>query len=135
MPTLTIVIPGELRGKGRPRFTRSGIAYTDAKTKTAETWIKACAIEQMAGRPCIEGPVTISILVCVPIPRSWSRTKRTNALSNVTRPVGKPDADNMIKLLFDALKYVLFRDDSQVWRVALTKMYSDTPQTSIEATE
>lgn len=38
---LTFEVPGDPRGKGRPRFS-GGHAYTDSETKAYENKIKAC---------------------------------------------------------------------------------------------
>ncbi len=128
---ITITIPGELRGKGRPRFsTRGGFAraYTDAKTASAETWVKACAVEQ-AGQPVLEGPLSLTLTIGVTIPRSWSKRRQADAASGALRPTGKPDADNVLKLLSDALNKIIWRDDSQLTDILLAKVYSAAPST------
>ena len=38
-------VPGEVRGKGRPRFTKAGNhvrTYTDSSTVNYENWVKIC---------------------------------------------------------------------------------------------
>lgn len=129
MSVLTIRIPGEIRGKGRPKFsTRGGFAraYTDAKTANAETWIKSCAIEQV-GQPVLEGALAISITVCVGIPQSWPKGKKACALAGEIRPTAKPDWDNIGKLLCDSLNGIVWKDDAQITDVTFSRRYGELP--------
>ena len=132
---LTIRIPGEIRGKGRPRFSarRGGFAraYTDGRTANAESLIRLCAVEQV-GQPCLEGPLTLSMAITVSIPASWSKRKQGDALVGLIRPTGKPDLDNSVKLACDALNGVVWRDDSQLVRVSISKQYGVAPGAILE---
>ena len=126
---LVITIPGVARGKGRPRFG-NGRTYTDAATENAEAWVRACAVEQV-GQPVIEGPLSVGVYIDVEIPASWSKRKREEALCGSLIPIGKPDADNTCKLLFDALNKIVWRDDAQIAGLTFVKRYADAPQTVI----
>lgn len=133
MTALTITIPGDMRGKGRPRFSRRGKfvgVHTDAKTANAETWVKCCAIEQV-GQPALEGPLRVSIDIAVSIPDSWSKKAKAAALLRTRHPTGKPDADNSCKLIFDALNKIVWKDDSQIVSLAVQKFYAAEPSTSL----
>lgn len=123
-------VPGEIRGKGRPRFG-NGRTYTDSKTLNAEAWVRHCAV-QAVGQPCLEGPLALVVRVAVAVPASWSKRKQADALAGVVRPTGKPDADNTLKLLADALNGVVWRDDAQVVDVRLTKHYGTEPGAAVE---
>ena len=48
------------------------------------------------------------------------------------RPVKKPDADNIIKVVADSLNKVAYRDDADIVRVALEKFYSWQPRIEVE---
>ena len=129
MSDLRIMITGEIRGKGRPKFSRAGgfpRAYTDAKTANAETWVKCCAIEQV-GHPKWEGPLSVTINIAVGIPASKPKKWKTAALAGSIRPTGKPDFDNTSKLLCDALNGIVWKDDSQITDVLFTKHYGLQP--------
>lgn len=55
----------------------------------------------------------------MPMPNSWSRAKREKM---VCRPHQvKPDADNLVKALFDAL----YENDAGIWDFRVTKVWSD----------
>ena len=133
MPNFTITIPGDMRGKGRPKFsTRGGHvrSYTDEKTVSTENWVKFCAIEQ-AGQPILEGPLKVTIHVGVKIPDSKPKKWKADAISGAVRPTGKPDFDNTAKLVCDALNGIMWKDDSQIVDAHCTKVYAEVPQTVI----
>ena len=134
---ITITIPGEMRGKGRPRFSgRGGFvrAYTDHKTASAETWVRACAIEQ-AGMQPLDGPVALGITIAVEIPASWPKKRRADALAGAVFPTSKPDLDNCLKLIADALNGITWRDDKQIVRVECRKHYAERAQTVLTVAE
>lgn len=129
---LRIVIPGEMRGKGRPRFSRAGgfpRVYTDERTANMESWVRLCAVE--AGAKVLDGPVQLRVLVLSEVPASWPKKRRAAALAAVERP-GKPDLDNVVKLLADALNGICWRDDKQVAEVLARKIYAEEASTVIE---
>lgn len=111
-------------GKARPRFTRSGHAYTPQKTKDAEELI-AAAYRAAGGRCIPKGvPVELEVLARFPIPKSFSQKKRGAVLDSEILPTKKPDADNILKLVADALNGVAYEDDAQVVRMEVCKEYT-----------
>lgn len=134
---LTITIPGELRGKGRPRFSARGgfaRAFTDAKTVNAEAWVRQCAAQVHAGAP-LAGPLSVQLAVAVAIPASWSKRKRADAIAGAIWPTGKPDLDNQLKLVGDALNGIVWADDKQIVRAEVTRRYAEAPQAVLTVTE
>lgn len=134
MPAGTIVIElaGEPIGKGRPRFARAtGHAYTPGPTRKYESQLRFAAQQAMAGASPVDGPVTVRVLACMPIPASWSRTKRAAAIAGDIKPTVAPDVDNLLKML-DALNEVVWRDDKQVVMATVAKVYSERPALHIE---
>jgi Holliday junction resolvase RusA-like endonuclease len=122
---LTIAIPFAPVAKGRPRMTRQGRAYTPAKTREAEGKI----IEYFSTldlTPKI-GPLDVSVFAIMPIPESWSKVKQANALAGLISPTGKPDLDNICKLVLDAANGILWADDSQIVKLDLCKAYGGKP--------
>lgn len=126
--TITIELSGEPRGKGRPRFVRAtGIAFTPAETRKYESALRFAAQQEMATRSPLEGPLSVLVEAHFPIPQSWSRKKRDQALAGMVRPTTKPDADNLLKNL-DSFNEVVFRDDKQIVDARISKFYSDRPR-------
>jgi Holliday junction resolvase RusA-like endonuclease len=131
MPPLLITIPGVMRGKQRPRISARGgfaRAYTPAQTVNAEAWVKQCCVDQV-GSPCLEGALSVRISINVGVPVSWSKKKRAQAFDRTIQPTGKPDIDNTVKLVMDALNGVLWRDDAQVVELTVRKSYAHQPLT------
>lgn len=123
---VTIVIRGEPVGKGRPRFGR-GNAYTPAKTRSYERDVALLAKIEMGARPMMDGPVQITMRAVFAIPASWSERKKQRALLGEIRPTGRPDADNLLKTIADALNGIVYRDDSQITEAACSKRYGISP--------
>lgn len=127
---ILIVLTGEPKGKGRPRFG-NGHTFTPAATRSYEAALRYAAQVVMAGRTPMEGPLRVSVAMHMPIPKSWSKTKTTHALSGIVRPTTKPDWDNAAKMT-DALNEVVWRDDNQIVDGRVLKFYSDRPRLEIE---
>lgn len=107
MTSVVIEIAGEPRGKGRPRFARSGHTYTPAATRSYKSAIRYAAQEQMNGQPPFEGALEMVLTATFPVPTSWSRRKREAALTGTIQHIKKPDCDNLLKCV-DALNQVVW---------------------------
>lgn len=98
---------GRLVGKGRPRFTADGSAYTPKATRDAESAVENAfrALYGADWESWAEGPVHLRITAYKPLartnPKHW--IGRANLQS--------PDWDNVAKLVCDALNGVAYRDD------------------------
>lgn len=124
MSMVYFFVPGKVQGKARPRFSsRSGTVYTPGKTKSYERQI-AEAYEAQHG-PCFEGAVMVVIEAVFPIPKSWTRAKKAEALAGKLPP-GKPDIDNILKIVLDGLNGIAYEDDKQVTMTQCKKFYTAT---------
>lgn len=77
------------------------------------------------GKYQIEGPCVMTIHVFVPIPKSFSKKKRQQALDGIIRPTNKPDVDNLAKGVMDSLTGVLYTDDRLVVQISVYKFYRE----------
>jgi Holliday junction resolvase RusA-like endonuclease len=125
---IIITVQGDPVPKGRPRFTKQGHTYTPAKTKSYEGLVKDAGMKAMEGAKPLEGPLSVKLIVCLPIPKSWSKKKRLEAERGELLPIGRPDIDNFIKAALDGLNAIAYADDSQVVKIRATKRYSATPR-------
>jgi Holliday junction resolvase RusA-like endonuclease len=108
----TLTVRGPLRGKGRPRFVKAtGRTYTPKETVKAELRIRAAARAERV-EP-LNGPVRVHVIAVGGVPKSWSKRKREEALA-AHFDMRKPDGDNVLKLVLDALNGVAWHDDVQV---------------------
>lgn len=113
----------EIRGKGRPRFTRNGHAFADEKTRNYENLVKLLAMQAMkdAGAEVTDKPVKATINAYFEIPKSYSK-KKVQAIINGEIKPAKPDLDNIIKCI-DGCNKIIFKDDVQVYSITATKSY------------
>lgn len=130
MSGVTIRIPGDPVAKGRPRATAIGgqaRMYTPATTRAYEQRVAIAAREAMAKAPPMEGALSVSIEITMPIPVSWSKRKQADALAGLVMPTGRPDLDNLIKALADACNGIVWRDDAQIVRLMAEQRYGEQP--------
>ena len=121
------------KGKGRPRFTRTGHAYTPKATRQHEAFLAARAREAMAGRPPFAKgvPLRLTILAVFGVPVSWPKKKRLAALQGVLKHVTKPDYDNVAKAVCDAFNGIVYADDCQIVKAEVEKMYGPEPHVKV----
>lgn len=127
MRSKTITIPGKPQGKGRPRFTKYGHAYTPEQTRRYEELIRSCWMEQADGWTVREGAVGIIITAFFPIPKSANKIRHSGMASGRIRPTVKPDGDNILKVVKDALNGYAYSDDKQVVDESVQKFYGEEP--------
>lgn len=124
MSLVYFFVPGKVQGKARPRFSsKSGTVYTPGRTKSYERQI-AEAYEAQHGT-CFEGPVMVVIEAFFSIPKSWTRAKKAEAAAGKLSP-GKPDIDNILKVVLDGLNGIAYEDDKQVTMTQCKKIYTAT---------
>lgn len=125
---IAFTVPGAPQGKGRPRFTRFGKAYTPAKTRAYEARVKAAALamlkrQQMPLEPAGEDPVMVVMQARYALPKRITKADKYARLAGLKAP-GKPDTDNISKVK-DALNKVIWHDDKQVTAEIITKSYTE----------
>lgn len=119
-------VPGKITGKGRPRVnTSTAIAYTPAKTKEYEDLIKQYFIIKYRGTKPLEGRLSVTIKAHFSIPKNTGKLRNEEMLNNTISPVKKPDIDNIAKIVLDALNKLAFKDDNQITKLNVEKMYSE----------
>ena len=129
---MKLIIYGEPMGKQRPRHGK-GYTYTPQKTVNYETLVQEMWI--LSNHEMLQGQVRIEVNAYLSIPKSVSRVKREMMLSGRTRPVKKPDWDNLGKIISDALNKLAYHDDSQIVSAHVEKWYSDKPRVEVEIEE
>lgn len=125
--SVTFTIPGRIGGKGRARaFVRGGKIgmFTPQKTTSQEAIVRQFAALAMAGTFAhhsllLKGALRLSVTLNRPFPKSWSMKKREHAFW-IT---GKPDCDNTLKLIADAMNGIVYQDDSQIAQLIMSRMW------------
>lgn len=119
--SIQLIIPGRVKGKGRPRFGR-GHAYTPKDTVDYEKKIKAVARSAFA-KP-LAGKVKLHVFVSQVKPK-----KPTNDYPY------KPDLDNVVKIVMDSLNRIAYNDDTQVVEIEARKFYDEVDQLLVRVRE
>lgn len=123
-------IEGKVVGKGRPRFARTGKfvkTYSTQQDISYENWVKTCFLNNVPEtfKP-FEGALSVNVIAYYSIPKSVSNKKREQMLNGTIRPTKKPDHDNILKSICDALNKIAYNDDSQIVTSHFEKFYGET---------
>ena len=134
MNTISFKVPGVPAAKGRPKFRvikGHAMAYTPAKTKWAEqSVLDAFKAAYPSFKSPLEGPIVLTAKFYMPVPASLSKKKKESMYGKPH--VIRPDTDNLLKTVCDALNGVVWKDDSQIFSVSSGKMYiREEPSTHI----
>lgn len=88
-------------------------AYTPAKTRNFESFIKRNAQRQYQQEPLV-GPLSLKVVFYIERPKTVKRQF----------PEVKPDLDNYIKAISDSLNGVVYKDDCQIIKIQAIKLYA-----------
>lgn len=129
---MKFTVLGEPSGKGRPRFAREGPyvkTYTPDQTISYENLIQLEYRRQCRNYKFEAGtPLDVRILAYYDIPKSKSKKMQKKMEEYIVRPTKKPDADNIIKVVLDALNNVAYHDDTQIVDLQIRRFYSRDPK-------
>lgn len=131
---IKFTVYGEPVAQGRPKFTTingHAKAYDPAKSRGYKEYVRTAALKVKPPKP-LDGPIALKVTAYRSIPKSFSKKKTEAAKQGEIKPITKPDIDNIIKGVKDALKSIIWHDDSQVVELEGEKWYSDTPRVEIE---
>jgi crossover junction endodeoxyribonuclease RusA len=112
---ITFTVHGSPVPKARHRLGKGNV-YTPQRTKDAEAAIAWHAKIAMAGRKPHQGPVNLCIMFAMPSKKATAR----------------PDIDNLIKTVMDALNGVAYVDDCQITNICASKHASRSAGTQID---
>lgn len=126
-------------GKRRPKFsTVHGYAQA-IKPKEDVIYENLVKLSFQQAKPSdynlFDKAVKMTISACFAIPKSFSKKKQKEALEGTIRPLTKPDADNIAKIICDALNDIAYKDDTQIIELTITKRYASEPKVKITLDE
>lgn len=139
---IVLRVDGPPTGKGRPRFdgrarrrrdgtVQRGGTFTPQATVDAEERVRRAWAA--AGRPRLpDEPLSITLEVVVERPDShWRRDGTLGAVGRRTPwPTGKPDVDNILKLVADALNEHAYRDDAAIVEARVVRRWANGGETA-----
>ena len=119
---IAFILAGEPKGKERPRFCHNGQIYTPKQTTTYEQQIifdyyKQCGNVKFDKNSQLE----LFVKAYYKIPKSANKKRKTAMLSEEIRPTKKPDGDNILKAVADALNGVCYKDDKSIVKMSIEK--------------
>ena len=131
--TVWLEIPGKPMGKQRPRHNRyTNATYTPEKTKTREAEIVIAYRKRYGSYKFPKGNfLEMTVYAYVPIPKKTPKAVREKMISRIIMPTVKPDGDNILKLVADALNGTAYDDDRQLVKMTVAKYYNEEPGTLI----
>ena len=130
---ISFIVPGQPRGKLRPRWSRTRMFSPD-RTVEYETYIKEMFAISYPDFVPLEGPLRMTIIAYMMIPKSTSKKRMKLMIDRVIRPTKTPDWDNLGKLSSDALEGLAYKNDSQIVTGIVYKYYAVRPRLEIEIT-
>lgn len=122
-----LFIPGVPVAKGRPKFRAAGAyvtAYTPKKTRDAENAIAQAWKNAYGSLTLMEGPLELSVVAYMPLPKGASKKRLLAVSASGEWHLVKPDADNILKLVQDALNGVAYADDNRICVTVPVKVYA-----------
>ena len=129
---LDFIITGTPKPQSRPKFFRNRAGYMGTYSPKTD-WFNIVYSEILKQKEefykgiKLKGEIEIHINFFMPIPSSLSNKKKKQLELNYHTK--KPDIDNLIKAVLDAINYTnLWEDDSHIWKIVSEKRYSACPQ-------
>lgn len=112
--TIRFTVPGEPKGKARPRvFTNKAgrsQAITPQDTLSYENLVRWVFTNTMESKK-LQGEIEAKIVAMYPIPKSMTKKNRQLIDEGKLHPTKKPDLDNVAKIILDSLNKIAFDDD------------------------
>ena len=133
---IELIVYGNPVAQGRPRFSRQGgfvKTYDPIKSKAYKALIRLelqPLLSDQDFKP-IDRACCLNLKVFRAMPKSFSKKKREEALLGYIRPTTKPDTDNYVKGVLDALNGTVLKDDSVVCEIFARKFYSERPRIEV----
>lgn len=130
MQSVTFHVPGKPQGKARARTVHNkslghNISYTPENDLLYENLIKTLYMQAADGARFGKGtPVTLRIIARFEPPKSASKKRQQQMLAGEIPPLKKPDIDNIVKVVADALNGAAYHDDTQIIFTVAKKVYS-----------
>lgn len=106
------------------------VKFDPKKSADYKNYVRQEALKVKPEIP-IEDAVVLTVIAHMPIPGSMSKKKRALAIIGEIRPTKKPDVKNIFTGVEDALKGIIWRDDSLVVRAVMEKWYSEIPRVEV----
>ena len=127
-------IPGEPKGNARPRVA-NGHEHPPSGTMSYEARVVQAYRKRYADRVRWEKgvPLRMRIMACYGVPAGTAPKRKVQMLREL--PAKKPDADNIGRIVADALSGIAYCNDAQIVDLQVRKAYAEKPHVFVEIRE
>ena len=116
---------GDIKGKARPRVnTYTCKAYTPENTKDYEMLIKQYFKIKYPRYVALENRIKVTINAYFKVPKTTTKKDIALIEEGKLSPTKKPDIDNIVKIILDSLNGIAFKDDNQITKIEVEKLYT-----------
>ena len=137
------IVWGKPQGKARARtfYNKNAgrvTSMTPEKTVLYENYIKSCymqAKKEIDSSWFNKEPLKVEITAYYEIPKSTTKKAKEQMLRGIIFPTKKVDADNLAKVVCDALNTVAYGDDAQIVELIVHKVYGEMPRVEVKIEE
>lgn len=126
MGLIKFTVFGEPVAQGRPRFARRGnfvTTYDPDKSREYKDTVYSVAMGYLPEKP-LEGPLEITIDAFFTLPKSAKKADKALAESETLYHIKRGDVDNIAKGVMDSINGLIYKDDSHISRLIITKKYT-----------
>lgn len=140
MSEIRLTVLGEPKAQARHRhFQMKGVKHVQTYDPSAEKKGTFASIVQVnAPEHPLEGPLSLEINFFFHHPKCDYKSGKNSGILKDNAPewhTKKPDVDNLVKFVQDALNKIYWRDDSIICQIIARKLYSEKPRTEILITK
>lgn len=125
-PVLDVTVLGIPVAKGRPRFSGNGHAFTPDATRRAES-----RFANAVATHCLDSGLSVIGGRGGMLPLKGALAAEVVFVTKA-KATARPDLDNLLKLVLDALNGIVWNDDSQVISIKTKKIQNaENPSTRL----
>ena len=119
--------------------TQQGVSYSGKKifydpSKMDKRMIQ-WQVRPHAPKEPLSGAIEMHLTFYMPIPKKASGIERQAMINGLSKHYKRPDLDNLAYIVTNALKEIVYKDDSQICKMVIEKLYGEQPRTVIKVME
>ncbi len=130
---ISLTYYGEPKAQARPRSSSQHGGFFYDPSKSLKQWVLSQIVAQLPPnfKP-IDRSIEVTLRFYRTMPKGGSKKDKILMELGVIQPCGRPDIDNFIKLVQDALNKTLYTDDSNIVTLYAEKFYSCKPRVELD---
>lgn len=136
--SFTFTVPGNVRPKGRPRLSfKDGVrrAWIPRANTDYQNVVRQAALQALGPNAPLEGAVRVDVTMWRQPPARASKAELAKMLSGQLVPISRPDIDNVLKAVSDALTGAVIRDDAQISDLIGRKRYGSEARIDVSVSQ